>query len=116
MAKGLGNIGGFGNLMKQAQKMAEDAQKLEQELGAERIEASSGGGMVKAVVTGKGEILDITIDPQVVDPEDVEMLEDLVVTAVREGLEQAQSLRESRMQELTGGLGLAGGGLGLPGF
>lgn len=115
MPKGFGNMGGFGNLMKQAQKMAEDAKKLEDDLAGERVEATSGGGMVKAVLTGKGDLLDITIDPQVVDPEDVEMLQDLVVTAVREGLEKAQSLREERMQELTGGLGLPGG-LNLPGM
>lgn len=118
MAKGFGNLGGmggFGNLMKQAQKMAEDAKKLEEELEAARIESSAGGGMVKAVLTGKGELVDITIDPEVVDPEDVEMLQDLVVSAVREGIEQANRMREERMQSLTGGLGLPGG-LGIPGL
>ncbi|BCW99077.1 MAG: nucleoid-associated protein [Armatimonadota bacterium] len=115
MARGFGNLGGFGDLMKQAQKMAEDAQRLEEELAAERVEATSGGGMVRAVVTGKGELLDISIDPQVVDPEDVEMLEDLVVTAVREALEKVQEMRAERVKDLTGGLGLPQG-LNIPGL
>lgn len=115
MGNPFGNMSGFGNILKQAQKMADEAKKIEEELAAERIESSSGGGMVKAVITGKGELLDITIDPQVVDAEDVEMLQDLVVTAVREGLEQAHSLREERLQSLTGGLGLPAG-LNIPGL
>ena len=111
MAKGgnpFGNIPGLGNMMKQVQKMAEDTQKLEEELGNERIEATSGGGMVKAVSNGKGEILEIKIDPQVVDPEDVEMLEDLVVSAVREVLEKSVELKADRMQDITGGMDLPG--------
>lgn len=113
--KGMGNMGGLGDLMKQAQKMAEEAKRLEEELGSQRVEASSGGGMVKAVVTGNKELLDITIDPQVVDPEDVEMLQDLVVTAVREALEQVDALREEKLGALTGGMGLPKG-LGIPGM
>jgi len=115
MANPFGNMGGLGNILKQAQKMADDAKRIEDELAAERIETSSGGGMVKAVVTGKGDLLDIIIDPQVVDPEDVEMLQDLVVTAVREALEQAQKMRTERLQALTGGLGLPGG-MNIPGL
>jgi len=111
----MGNMGGIGDLMKQAQKMADEAKKIEEELGAQRVEGSSGGGMVRVVATGNKEILDITIDPQVVDPEDVEMLQDLVVTAVREALEQVDKLRESKIGALTGGMGLPKG-LGIPGF
>jgi nucleoid-associated protein EbfC len=101
---GLGNLGNMGNIMKQAQKMMEQAKKTEEELAAARVEGSSGGGMVKVSATGTGEILEITIDPQVVDPEDVEMLQDLVVTAVREAIEQATAMRTDRMKELTGGM------------
>jgi len=112
MAKGFGgfggNIPGLGNMMKQVQKMAEDTQKLEEELGNERIEATSGGGMVKAVANGRGEILEVKIDPQVVDPEDVEMLEDLVVSAVREAVEKSAELKNSKLQEITGGLNIPG--------
>ena len=110
MAKGnpFGNIPGLGNMMKQVQKMAEETQKLEEELGEQRFESSSGGGMVKAVANGKGEVLEIKRDPQVVDPEDVEMLEDLVVSAVREALEKGAEMKEARLKELTGGLNIPG--------
>lgn len=114
-------FGGFNiqNLMKeaqkQAQKLAEDREKIESELAEERIEASSGGGMVTAVVNGNGSLVDIKINPEVVDPEDVEMLQDLVTSAVREALEQANARKEEKMQELAGGLGLPPG-MGIPGF
>lgn len=111
MAKGygmFGNIPGLGNMMKQVQKMVEDTQRLEEELGNERLEATSGGGMVKAVASGRGEILEIKIDPQVVDPDDVEILEDMVVSAVREVIQKAFELKASRQQEITGSIGLPG--------
>jgi DNA-binding YbaB/EbfC family protein len=110
MGKGnpFGNIPGIGNMMKQVQKMQEDMSNLEQELTAARIEAGSGGGMVTAVASGAGEILDIKISPEVVDPEDVEMLQDLVVTAVREVLEKAAQMKEAKLKEITGGLGIPG--------
>lgn len=103
-----GKMGDLGQIMKQAQKMLEDTKKIEEALADERIEATSGGGMVKATVTGKGELLEVKIDPQVIDPEDVQMLEDLVVTAVREALEQALALKSEKMKELTGGMGIPG--------
>jgi len=103
-----GNIPGLGDMMRQVQKMAEDTQKLEEELANQRIEATSGGGMVKAVANGKGEILEIKIDPQVVDPDDVEMLEDLVVSAVREALGKGLEMKTARLQEITGGIALPG--------
>lgn len=111
MGKGFGNLGGFGNMsniMKQAQKMMEDTKKIEEELGNERVEASAGGGMVTAVASGKAELLEIKIDQQVVDPEDVEMLQDLVLSAVREAIEKANELRSERLKELTGGIGIPG--------
>lgn len=103
-----GKMGDLGSIMKQAQKMLEDTRKVEEALAEERIEASSGGGMVKTVVTGRGEIVEIKIDPQVVDPDDIEMLEDLIVTAVREALEQATQLKTEKMKDITGGMGIPG--------
>ncbi|MCX8052509.1 MAG: YbaB/EbfC family nucleoid-associated protein [Armatimonadetes bacterium] len=103
-----GNIPGLGEMMRQVQKMAEDTQKLEEELANQRVEATSGGGMVKAVANAKGEVLEIKIDPQVVDPDDVEMLEDLIVSAVREVLEKGFEIKAARLQEITGGIALPG--------
>ena len=110
MAKGnpFGNIPGMGNMMKQVQKMAEDTQRIEEELGETKIEATSGGGMVKAIANGRGEILEVKINPQVVDPDDVEMLEDLVVSAVREAIEKGTELKTNKLQALTGGLNIPG--------
>jgi len=105
MVNPFGNMGG---MMKQVKKMYESVQKAQEELAEERIEVASGGGMVKVTVTGKGEILEIKIDPQVVDPDDVEMLEDLVITAVREALTKAKEVEAERMQAATGGLSLPG--------
>lgn len=102
---GGGNMGG---MMKQAKKMMESIQKVQEELTQERIEATSGGGMVTATVSGDGELVGIKIDPQVVDPTDVEMLEDLVTTAVREAMTKAKQTSAERMQAVTGGLGLPG--------
>jgi DNA-binding YbaB/EbfC family protein len=99
-------------MMRQMQKMQEDMVAAQEALAAETVEASAGGGTVKAVVTGAGELRSLAIAPEVVDPEDVEMLEDLVVAAVGEGLRQAQELQASRMGSVTGGLDLGGlGGL-----
>jgi nucleoid-associated protein EbfC len=99
-------------MMRQMQKMQEDMVAAQEALAAETVEASAGGGTVKAVVTGAGELRSLAIAPEVVDPEDVEMLEDLVVAAVGEGLRKAQELQASRMGSVTGGLDLGGlGGL-----
>ena len=106
--KGLGNIGNLGAIMKQAQQVFQQSQEIERELSEMKLEATSGGGMVKAVVTGRGELLEIKIDPQVVDPTDVQMLEDLVISAVREAMEQAQALKAEKVKDLTGGLGIPG--------
>ncbi|MCL6629638.1 MAG: YbaB/EbfC family nucleoid-associated protein [Armatimonadetes bacterium] len=110
MGNPFGNIGGMGGMMKQAKKMMEAVQKAQEELAEERVEATSGGGMVKAIANGQGDLVGVKIDPQVVDPEDIEMLEDLVTTAVREVLAKAKQLQADRMNEATGGLagGLSG--------
>jgi hypothetical protein len=102
---GGGNMGG---MMKQAKKMYEAIQRVQDELAEARIEASSGGGMVKAIASGNGSLVELKIDPQVVDPEDVEMLQDLVTTAVREALTKAKETETARMQEITGGLNIPG--------
>jgi len=107
MAKG-GIPGGMGNLMKQAQQMQAQMQKMQEELEQRTVEASAGGGMVKVVVNGKKELLDITIDPAAVDPEDVEMLQDLVLAAVNEGIHQADEMFREEMGQLTGGLNIPG--------
>lgn len=100
-------------LLKQAQKMQEDMMAAQEALKDEVVDASAGGGMVTVKVTGDLEVKSITIDPQAVDPEDVELLQDMVLAAVNEGLRSAQELAANRMGSITGGLG---GGLGLPGF
>ncbi|MCH7675175.1 YbaB/EbfC family nucleoid-associated protein [candidate division KSB1 bacterium] len=108
---------GIGDIMKQAQKMQEKMQKIQDELADLQVEASSGGGMVTVVANGKQEILEVRIDKQVVDPEDVEMLEDLVVAAVNQAMEKAQELANDEMGKAAGGmLGNLPGGFKMPGF
>jgi len=109
-----GGPGGFdvNALMKQAQQMQEQMQQAEQELKNEVVEASAGGGMVKVKVGGDMTLREIVIDPEAVDPEEVEMLADMVQAAVNEGLRAAQELAGSKMGGITGGLG----GMGLPGM
>lgn len=100
-------------LMKQAQKMQADMLAAQQELAEAEVTGSAGGGLVSAVVTGAMELRSVTIDPSVIDPDDVETLQDLVVAAVRDANRAAQELASQRMGPLTQGLG---GGLGLPGM
>jgi len=104
--------GGLGNMMKQVQQMQAKMAELQAELENAEIEASAGGGMVKVVVNGKNEIKAITIDPEVVDPADVEMLQDLIVAALNQAREKAQEMQQEQMSGLTGGLNLPG--LNLP--
>ena len=100
------------NLFEQVQKMQADMQAAQEALAAEVIEASVGGGAVKASVTGDGALVTISIDPSVVDPNDVETLEDLVVAAVADGLRRSAELQSSRLGAVTGGLDLGSLGLG----
>ena len=100
----LPNIPGLGNLQKQMQKMQDDMVRLQEELDAERLDTSSGGGMVTVTTTGMGELLEIKIAPEVVDPNDIEMLQDLIVTAVRDGIKKAQENHAEKMSRITGGL------------
>lgn len=102
--KGMGGGGNMGNLMKQAQKMQKDMEKAQEELEQAVIEASAGGGAVSVKLTGKKEFKEITIDPEVVDSDDVEMLQDLVLAAVNEGLRKADELAEQKMGGISGGM------------
>ncbi|NOR04699.1 MAG: YbaB/EbfC family nucleoid-associated protein [Deltaproteobacteria bacterium] len=95
-------------MMRQAQRLQAKMGQLQSELATKEIEASVGGGMVKAVANGKPEIVSITIEKEVVDPEDVEMLQDLVVAAVNEALTRSKEMVEGEMAKLTGGLKLPG--------
>lgn len=99
---------GFGNLAKMAQQMQADMARVDRELQELTVEGSAGGGAVKAVVTGKQDLISVTIDPGVVDPDDVEMLQDLVLAAVREALEQAKATAEQKLGRVTGGLRIPG--------
>ncbi len=102
-----GGMGGgnFNALMKQAQKMQRDMEKAQEELEVLEVEATAGGGAVKVVVTGKKEVKEIVIAQEVVDPDDVEMLQDLVLAAVNEALRKAQEAYEQKMGKISGGLG-----------
>jgi len=102
MAKGMGNI------MKQAQQMQEKMAKLQEELAEKTVEASSGGGMVTAVVNGKQSLVSLNIEKDVVDPEDVEMLQDLVLAAINEALKKSQEMMQEEMSKVTGGLNMPG--------
>jgi hypothetical protein len=99
-------------LLKQAQKMQEEMMAAQESLKDEVIEASAGGGMVTVQVTGELHVNSITINPEAVDPEDVELLQDMVLAAVNEGLRSAQELANAKLGGIAGGLG----GLGLPGL
>ncbi len=99
---------GMGNMMKQAQKLQSKIFKLQEELAERTVETTVGGGMVKAVANGKQELLSIKIDPEVVDPNDVQMLEDLIVAAVNDVLKKAQEMVSEEMTKLTGGFKIPG--------
>ena len=115
MAKGFNSrgMGGFGgdmnmNMMKQAQKMQQELLKMQQEMESKEFSATAGGGMVTATVNGKHEVTALSINPEAVDPEDVEMLQDLVIAAVNEAMRTAEADSAASMSKLTGGLNLNG--------
>ena len=105
MLKGMPNMG---NLLKKAQQLQEKMAKLQDELNEKTIETSAGGGMVTVIATGKQEIASIKIDPEVVNQEDIEMLEDLVLAAVNDALSQAKQMVSEEMTKLTGGVNIPG--------
>ncbi|MCU0479358.1 MAG: YbaB/EbfC family nucleoid-associated protein [Chloroflexi bacterium] len=98
----------FGNLQKMAMQMQRDMARVEEELLEARLEGSAGGGVVRAVVSGKQELIELHIDPDAVDPADVEMLQDLVVAAVNDAVRASRDLEKSKMAAITGGLRLPG--------
>ncbi|HDP70593.1 MAG TPA: YbaB/EbfC family nucleoid-associated protein [Actinobacteria bacterium] len=98
----------MGKLMKQAKKMQQEMAKIQEELTGEKIEASAGGGAVKVIVNGKQELLEVKIDPSVVNSEDIDMLQDLVLAGVNEALQQSRDLAEQKLNSITGGMGIPG--------
>ena len=108
MFNGMPGMGGMAGMMKKVQKMQADMAKLQEDLKTRTVEASVGGGAVTVVVTGKKELQSIKLDASVVDPEDVEMLQDLVVSAVNEGMRQIDELTEKEMAKITGGMKIPG--------
>lgn len=99
---------GMGNMMKQAQKLQSQMLKMQEELGGKTVEATAGGGMVRVTANGKQQIVSIQIEPEVVNPEDVEMLQDLVTAAVNDALIKSQQLASAEMSKLTGGFNIPG--------
>lgn len=108
---------GLAGMVKQAQKLQARIAQVQEELADKRVEGTSGGGMVTVVANGLQDILEVKIDPEVVDPEDVEMLEDLIVAAIKQARERAQELSEEEMNKATRGfLPQSGGGMKIPGL
>ena len=99
---------GMGNMMKQAQKLQAKMLRLQEELAEKTVETAAGGGMVKVVASGKQQIVSIQIEKEVVDPDDIEMLQDLVLAAVNDALAKSQEMVSSEMSKLTGGLNIPG--------
>ena len=99
-------VKGIGDLVRQAQKLQSQMAKVQEEMAAKTVEGSAGGGMVTVIANGKQEVMSIKIDPEVVDPKDIEMLQDLVVAAANDALKKAQEMMTSEMSKLTGGLNL----------
>lgn len=110
MAKGFPNMGGknMNNMMKQVQKLQKDMEKMQADLDKQEFESSAGGGVVTAKVNGKQELLDLSIDPDVVDPDDVETLEDLILVAIQGAMNAAKEKTEVEMSRLTGGMNIPG--------
>lgn len=102
---GLGNLN---QLMKMAQKMQQDVARVQEEMGEKTVEVSAGGGVVKVVVNGRKEVVSLTIDPQVLIPEEGEILADMIIAAVNQGVRQAEEMMAQAIGKLTGGLKLPG--------
>jgi len=99
---------GMGNIMKQAQKLQSKMLKLQEEMAEKTVETASGGGMVKVVANGKQQIVSIEIEKEVIDPDDAEMLQDLIIAAVNDALTQSQEMVSEEMSKLTGGMKIPG--------
>jgi len=105
---------GFGQLMQHARKLQEKMARLQEELAHRTVEASAGGGMVTVSVNGRQQVMDIKIEAEVVNPGDVEMLQDLIIAAINEGIKRSQEMASEEMQKLTGGINIPG--LNIPGL
>ena len=99
---------GLGDMMKQAQKLQSKMMELQEELADKTVEATAGGGMVTVVINGRQEIVSLTIDPEVVERQEIEMLQDLIIAAVNEGIRRAQQIWAEEMKKLTGGMSIPG--------
>ena len=106
--RGMGGGANMNQMIKQAQKMQEQMLKMQEEMEAKTYEATAGGGAVKVTVDGKRELLDVTISPEVVDPDDVEMLQDLIVAAVNEALREVEAESTAQLGSITGGMNIPG--------
>ncbi len=106
--RGMGGGANMNQMLKQAQKMQEQMLKMQEEMEAKTYEATAGGGAVKVTVDGKRELLDVTISPEVVDPDDVEMLQDLIVAAVNEALRKVEAESTAQLGSITGGMNIPG--------
>jgi nucleoid-associated protein EbfC len=104
-------VKGFGNLMKEAQKLQAQMEKMQEEIGKKTVEATAGGGMVTVQANGKQELLAIKIDPEVINKDDAQMLEDLVIAACNEALRKSRELVQQELGKLTGGLKIPGLGM-----
>ncbi|HEX72700.1 MAG TPA: YbaB/EbfC family nucleoid-associated protein [Candidatus Hydrogenedentes bacterium] len=108
MLKGIGDLAKMGNMLKQAMEMKQRIEEVKENLGYERLEAAAGGGMVRLELTGKMEVLSVKIDPEVINPNEPEVLETLVRAAVNEGIAKARELAEAKMREVASGLDIPG--------
>ncbi len=99
---------GFGNIMKQAQKMQEEMARVQEQLGTMKVSATAGGGMVSVEANGNQEIISIKIEPEVINPEDNEMLQDLILAASNEALRKSRDLLKQEMEKITGGINIPG--------
>ena len=99
---------GMGNMMKQAQKLQSQMMKLQEEMADKTVETTAGGGMIKVIANGRQQVVSIRIEKEVVDPDDVEMLQDLILAAVNEALSKSQEMVAAEMSKLTGGLNIPG--------
>ncbi len=102
---------GFGNIMKEAQKLQQQMERMQEEIGQKKVEATAGGGMVTVQANGKQELLSIKLDPEVINKDDAQMLEDLVLAACNEALRKSRELVQQEMGKLTGGLKIPGLGM-----
>jgi len=98
----------MGNMMKQVQQMQAKMEKMQAEMAEKEVEGTAGGGMVKVLINGKNEVLSVTIDPEVVDKEDVEMLQDLVAAAINQAYQKVQEMQSEMMSGITGGMNIPG--------